>query len=222
MKYFLANFKLKKNFRARFICIKKQMPSTISSRFQKAKAKAAPKRKRSVAPTTLAQVHRMSTAVAAAIVGKGAELKVIDKPLALAAVPKTDTATSASSCCNEIAQGTGMNQRVGTKCLMKNLTMRLHLQCQTSANTLTTYPNALRMLCIWMNDGGSMPALNEFVSTIDYQVPTAAIANRFAGKNLLSTKDFRILVDDTIVNTPQYVTTAAGNGVLSKNFICID
>jgi len=191
------------------------MPSSITSRFQKAKAKRTGKKRRVSMPS----LSSLSRSAAIAIKSKGSELKVIDFQFtgtnAITQIPALGATAVGTRVTNLITQGAGLSQRTGTRCLMKNSTARIILDCtMTPGNSGYIYPNYVRILCVWWPDGNTVPTLNQIVTTMVGD--NSQTDNKRAGKAINSqdaNADFRILVDDTIEFNFQGNGSAVGNKV---------
>ena len=199
------------------------MPSSITSRFQKAKAKGVKRRK--VMPKMA--IKNISVDTARRIVSKGSELKVIDFPYtginAMSAIPSLSATSTGVRVTNLITQGAGLSQRTGTKCLLKNSTARIIFDCtMTPGASGYIYPNYVRILCVWWPDGNTVPSLNQIVSTMVGD--NSQVDNKRAGKAINSqdaNADFRILVDDTIEFNFGGNGTGTGKQVMINTKKCI-
>lgn len=174
--------------------------SSISARFQKAKAKGTKRRR--VMPKASLQVSRLTASAARDIVAKGSQLKVIDFEFdgtdAMPAIPSTGTSAAGVRVVNSVVQGTGISQRTGTKIKLKNCTARFVLDCTMTPSTPAqyVYPNYVRIMCVWWPEGGTIPTQFQLTNAMRYD--NSQPSNKRAGKALNAAEDFTILVDDTI------------------------
>lgn len=139
---------------------------------------------------------RISNKAARAIVSKGGELKLVDEIISVAGIDATST-TGSIFCINAVSQGTGLNERIGAKIHLKSVMIRAIFTTAFSAAANITQGQVIRVMLVRQDDGGAIPLLSDIVAltTTAAGVPIVT-ANRFAGKNLLSANQYKILVDE--------------------------
>ncbi len=130
--------------------------------------------------------------------GANAELKFHDLDIDDAVVAQNGTIAEDS--CNGIAQGVTESQRIGRKCVIKNIGWRYTLLRQLESAAVGLAPEAVRViLYLDKQANGATATVTGILESDDYQ----------SFNNLANTSRFKILMDRT--HTLQ-VGTSAGDG----------